>query len=106
MPINDAKTPNGLPCWIAGQQLSKLIREQTRGTFQEGVANHIINYGYVIEYCADGSMLKGKAKKYSGHYAESVRNLMNRIENILPGTLCIEKGPVGPKGGFGYRLVI
>lgn len=106
MPINDAKTPNGLPCWIAGKELASLIREQSMGVFQDGVVNHLIEYGYVIEYCADGSMLKGKAKSYNSHYMKSVRNLMDRIENNLPGTLRIKKGPVGPKGGFGYRLVI
>jgi hypothetical protein len=106
MPENDARTPNGLPCWIAGQELAALIREQARGSYQAGVANHLIQYGYVIGYRATGSMLKGNARKYNGKYATSVRNLMNRIEEKLPGTLCIEKGPVGPKGGFGYRLVI
>jgi len=33
-PENDAKTPNGLPCWIPGTVLAETIRNQARGTFQ------------------------------------------------------------------------
>ena len=106
MSENDAKTPNGLPCWIPGTVLAETIRNQARGTFQRDVAEQLISKGFVIEYKPAGTQLKGKAKSYSSKYNTSVSNLMGRIEKNLPGTMDIIKGPVGPKGAFGYRLVI
>ena len=105
-PEMDGKTPSGKPCWIPGKELADIIRSQTRGTFQASVAENLIRNGYIISYLADGGILKGKAANYKGRYEESVRNLMNRIESVLPGTLEIKAGSVGPKGGFGYYLVI
>ena len=105
-PENDAKTPNGLPCWIPGTVLAETIRNQARGTFQRDVAEQLISEGFIIEYKPTGSQLRGRAKSYQSKYNRSISNLMGRIENNLPGTLEIVKGPVGPKGAFGYRLVI
>ena len=104
--LNDAKTPNGLPCWIPGTVLAETIRNQARGTFQRDVAEQLISEGFVIGYKPTGVQLKGKAASYKSKYDASVNNLMVRIMWNLPGTLDIIKGPVGPKGAFGYRLVI
>ncbi len=106
MPTNDAKTPNGLPCWIAGKELAEMIREQARGCYQDAVVEFLVQHGYVVGYRATGDMLKGKARKYNGKYANSVQNLMDRIDSMLPGTLEIRRDFVGPKGAFGYRLII
>ena len=105
-PEMDGKTPSGKSCWIPGKELSGMIRSQTRGNFQEAVAENLIRNGYIISYLADGGILKGNAARYKGRYEQSVQNLMSRIESILPGTLEIKSGTVGPKGGFGYYLVI
>ena len=104
---NNSKTPNGKDCLIAAELpiLRNRIYEQARGTWQEGVAGYLIRNGYVVGYEADGSRLKGKAKKYQSKYAKSLDNLMTRIEEHLPLGLELNSERVGPKGAWGYRLV-
>lgn len=97
MPENDARTPNGMPCWIAGQELAEVIRNQAKGSYQKELVEAIITKGYVIQ---------NKLSKSRSRYDTSIAHLMNRIDNVLPGTLHIEEGPTGLQGGFGYRLVI
>lgn len=97
MPENDAKTPNGLPCWIAGPELAKVIRGQAKGSYQKEMVKSIIKDGYVIQH---------QLSKSRGRYDTSIAHLMNRLDSVLPGTLHIEEGPTGRQGGFGYRLVI
>jgi hypothetical protein len=102
----DGKTENDLPCWIPGSELATIIRNEARGSWQRGVAENLIRNGFVVGYRADGSMLKGKAKKYSSHYQESLENYMQRLNDVLPGTLFLEHTGVGSRGAWGYRLVI
>lgn len=51
-------------------------------------------------------MLKGKAQKYQTKYQTSLRNLVTRIDEHLVGSLELVDDQVGPKGAFGYRLII
>jgi hypothetical protein len=99
-------TPNGKPCWIPGEVLAEVIRNQAKGRFQKEVAETLISQGYIIEYKPTGTTLKGKAKSYNTRYNTSTRHLMARIAEVLPGTLDILSDFVGPKNAFGYRLVI
>ena len=105
-PVMDGRTANGKPCWIPGPELAKLIRNQAKGSWQQDVVENLINHGYIIGYEATGSQLKGKARSYQSKYQRSLRNLMTRIDEHLVGSLEILDDQVGPKGAFGYRLVI
>lgn len=97
-------TPLGEPCIKANPGLAAIISSQARGSFQRRVAENLISDGWVVAYLADGKPIRGKAKAYKGRYEASVRNVMNRINDMLPGRYHIESGPVGVKGGYGYWL--
>ncbi len=105
-PEMDRRTPNGKPCWVPGPELAKLLRKQAKGAWQQEVVENLIANGYVIGYKATGSMLKGKAQKYQTKYQTSLRNLVTRIDEHLVGSLELVDDQVGPKGAFGYRLII
>jgi len=97
-------TPQGDKCILANEGLAKILMAQTRGSYQRAVIRNLARNGYIVSYLAQGTELRGNARNYSGKYERSLTNLMNRIENVLPGRINLESGSVGSKGGFGYRL--
>ena len=81
------------------------LKKAARGAWQREVLRNLIIDGYVIGYRATGP-LKGRAKSYQSHYAKSLTNMMNRIEEILEHETPykLESGSVGPRGGWGYYI--
>ena len=102
--ITYAKTPQGDQCIIASDPLTDLMMKSTRGCWQKEVVRRLAAVGWIISYLATGDELRGKAASYSGKYMTSLRHLMERIEDEMPGRYVLESGPVGPKGGFGYYI--
>ena len=99
-----AITPQGRPCIKVNAGLEKILDGQARGSYQRAVVRELARSGYVVGYLAQGGALRGKAASYNGKYEISLRHLMNRIEDHLPGRYHIESGATGEKGGFGYWL--
>jgi hypothetical protein len=100
------KTPHGEECIVLAidSEFGNKIYAQARGSWQRNVAINLCKQGYVIGYLADGK-LRGNAKKYQGHYQESLSHLMLRIANALDGSkYSLISGSVGPNGAFGYYL--
>ncbi len=88
------------------EQIKELMISQTRGCYQESAISRLYNEGYIIGYKATGSPIKGKAGNYQSKYQTSLRNVINRINKILPDGIEICSGSVGPKGAFGYYLEV
>lgn len=84
--------------------IKTLMISQTKGCYQYSAILRLYNQGYIIGYLADGSQIKGKAGKYLGRYQTSLRNVINRINKVLPDNIEICSGSVGPKGAFGYYI--
>ena len=57
--------------WTANK-VAELAEEQVRGRYQREVLEG--------DARLSGANLKGKARKYAGHYRRSVENLLRRIE--------------------------
>lgn len=87
------------------ENLKQLMLDQTRGCYQESVIVRLYEQGYLIGYMADGK-LRGKARNYQSKYQRSLRNVINRINDVLPENVWICSGSVGPKGAFGYYLEV
>ena len=77
------------------------LKKAARGAWQREVLRNLMDEGYVIGYRATGP-LKGRAKSYQGHYAKSLTNMMDRIEEILQNETeyHLERDNIGPKGGW------
>ena len=56
--------------------------------------------------------LRGRAKNYAGRYARSLENAVKAhnaglaSNSPLPGDAIVVSGHVGPRGGWGYRLLV
>jgi len=74
------------------------------GSWQKYVVEEILRDGYFQP------ILKGRAARYRGKYDRSLNNLKSRInaiikENLRDVPLVVVFAPVGPRGGFGIKLV-
>jgi len=101
------KTPSGQSCnaFERDGRMHNTLKKAARGAWQHEVLRNLMDEGYVIGYRATGP-LRGRAKSYQSHYAKSLTNMMDRIEEILETETeyRLERGSVGPKGGWGYYI--
>jgi len=58
-------------------EISDIITDCSKGCYQAGLL--------AGRYCWSGAGLQGAARAFSGHYARSRANLVDRISRALPG---------------------